>query len=51
MQNYREQIIEVDTEGITEKIILEEVRVGIGIDNILIILEGMIKVMVDLDQV
>ena len=45
------KIIEVDTEGIIEMIILEEVGVGLRIDNIQIILEGMIEAVVGLDQV
>ena len=45
------KIIEVDTEGIIEMIILEEVEVGLGTDNAQIILGGMIKVVVGLDQV
>ena len=44
------RILEVDTEGIIEMIILEEVGVGLGKDNIQIILEGMIKAAVGLDQ-
>ena len=45
------KIIEVDTEGIVEMIILEEVEVGLGIDSTQIILDGMIKAVVGLDQV
>ena len=41
----------MDTEGIKEMIILEEVGVGPGIDNTQIILEGMIKAVAGLDQV
>ena len=44
-------IIEVDTEGIIEMIIMKEVGVGLGIDNIQIIPEGMIVVVVGLDLV
>ena len=45
------KIIEVDTEEITEMIILEDVEVGLGIDNTQIILEGMIKEVVGLDRI
>ena len=45
------KILEVDTEGIMEMLILEEVGVGLGTDNIQLILEGMIEVVVALDQV
>ena len=44
------KIIEVDTEEITEIIIMKEVEVGLGIDNIPII-EGLIEATVGLDQV
>ena len=50
-QNYRGKDIEVDTEEIIEMIIMKEVEVGPGIGSILIMLEGMIEVIVDLDQV
>ena len=40
------KILEVDIEGITEMITLEEVEVGLGTDNIQIILEGMTEVVV-----
>ena len=43
-------IIVVDIEEIIEMIIMKEVKVGLGIDNILII-EGMIEATVGLDQV
>ena len=45
------RILEVDTKEIREIITLEEVEVGLEIDNILIISEGMTEVVVDLDQV
>ena len=46
------KLLEVDIEGIIEMIILEEVGVDLGADNIQIISEGMIKVVVvGLDQV
>ena len=45
------KILEVDTEGIIAMIILEEVGVGLGTDNIQMISVGMIEVVVDLDQV
>ena len=51
MQNYRGQIFKMDTEGITETIILEEVGVGLGTANIQIMSGGMIEVVVGLDQV
>ena len=41
----------MDTEGIIEMITLEEVEVGLGTDSIQIILEGMIELVVGLDQV
>ena len=42
----------MDTEGTIETIILEEAEVGLGIDNIQIISEGMTEVVVvGLDQV
>ena len=41
-----EEIIEI-----IQRIILKEVEVGLGIDNILIIVEGMIEVIVCLDVV
>ena len=44
------KILEVDTEGIIEMIILEEVGVGLETDNIQVILKGMIEVVVGLDQ-
>ena len=45
-------IIEVDIKAIIEMTILEEVEVGLGIDSIQVILEGMIEaVVVDQDQV
>ena len=44
------KIIEVDIEEIIEMIIMKDVEVGLGIDNILII-EGMIETTVGLDQV
>ena len=43
--------MEVDTEEIIEMIILKEVEVGLGIEIILIMLEGMIELIVGLDQV
>ena len=45
------KIIEVATEELIETIILKEVEVGLGKDSILIIFEGMIEVIVGLDQV
>ena len=45
------KIIEVDTEKIIGMIIMKEVGLGLGIDGTLIILEGMIEVIVCLDQV
>ena len=45
------RIIEVDTEKIIEMIIMKEVEVGLGIDTIQIIPEGMIEAIVGLDQV
>ena len=45
------KIIEVDTEVIIEMIIMEKEEVGQGIDSILIIPEGMMEVIVGLDQV
>ena len=45
------KILEVDTEEIIETIILEEVGVGLETDNIQIISEGMIEVVVGLEQV
>ena len=45
------KIIEVDIEEIIKKIIMKEVKVGLGIDNIQIIPKGMIEVIVGLDQV
>ena len=45
------KILEVDTEGIIEMITLEEEEVGLGTDNIQVILEGMTEVVVGLDQV
>ena len=45
------KILKVDTEGIIEIIILEEVGVGLETDNIQVISEGMIEVVVGLDQV
>ena len=45
------KIIEMDMEGNIEIIILEGVEVGLGIDSTQIILEGMIKAIVGLDQV
>ena len=44
------KIIEVDIEEIIEMINMKEVEVGLGIDSILTILEGMIEVIVGLDQ-
>ena len=44
-------ILEVDIEGIIGMITLEEVEVGLGIDNIQVTLEGMTEVEVGLDQV
>ena len=44
------KIIEVDKEEIIKMIIMKEVEIGIGIDNILII-GGMKEVAVGLDQV
>ena len=43
--------IEVDTEENIEMIIMKEVEVDLGIDSIQIIPEGMIEVIVGLDQV
>ena len=52
MQNYRGQNLEVDIEGIIEMTTLEEEEVGLGKDNIQVILEGMTEiVVVGLDQV
>ena len=45
------KIIEVDTEEIIEMIIMKEVEVGLWTGSIPIILEGMIEVIVGLDQV
>ena len=45
------RIIEMDTEEIIEMIIMKEVEVGLGIDSIPIILEGVIEIIVGLDQV
>ena len=45
------KLTEVDTEGIIEMIFVEEVGVGLGIDNTQIISEGMIKAVVGLDHV
>ena len=39
----------MDREGIIEMIILKEVGVGLGTDNIQVILEGMIETVVGLD--
>ena len=44
------RIIEVDTEGIIETLIMKEVGVDLGIDNIQIIPEWMIEVAVGLDH-
>ena len=41
----------MDTEEIIEMIIMKETEVGLGINNIQIIPEGMINVVVGLDQV
>ena len=46
MQNYRGQILEVDIEEILEMTTLEEVEVGLGTDNIQVILEEMTEVVV-----
>ena len=46
-----DQRVEVETEGIIGRILLEEVGVSLGRDNIQVILEGMIEVTVDQDQV
>ena len=46
-----DRIIEADTEEIIEMIIMKEVELGLGTDNIQIILEGMIETTVGLDQV
>ena len=43
--------IEVDTEKNIEMIIMKEAEVGPGIDSIPIISEGMIEVILGLDQV
>ena len=45
------KIIEVDAEEIIEMIIMNEVGVGLGIDNIQIIPEQTIEVVAGLDQV
>ena len=45
------KILEVDTEGMIEMIILEEVGVGLETDNIQIISRGVTEIVVDLDQV
>ena len=45
------KILEVDTKGVIETIILEELGIGLGTDNIQIISEGMIEVVVGLDKV
>ena len=45
------RILEVDTEGIIEMLIMKEVGVGLGIGNIQIIPEQMIEVVVGQDQV
>ena len=45
------KIVEVDTEEIIEMIITKEAEVGLGIDSIQIIPEGMIEVIVGLYQV
>ena len=45
------RIIEVDTDEIIEMIIMKEVEVGLGIDSIMIIIEGMIEATVGLDEV
>ena len=45
------KIIEVDIEEIIEMIIMKEVEVGVGRESIQIIPEGMIEVVVGLDQV
>ena len=44
------KIIEVDIEVVMEMIIVKEVEVALGIDSIPMILEGMIEVIVGLDQ-
>ena len=44
-------ILEVDIEGITEMTTLEEVEVGLGADNIQVILKGMKKAVAGQDQV
>ena len=44
------RIIEVEIEEIIEMIIMKEVEVGLGRDSVLLILEGMIEVIVGLDQ-
>ena len=41
----------MDVEEIIELIIIKEVEVGLGIDNILIMIEGMIKATVGFNQV
>ena len=45
------KILEVDIEGIIEMTTLKEVEIGLGKDNIQVILEGMIEVVVDQNQV
>ena len=45
------RIIKMDTEDIIEMIIMKEVEVGPGKDNIQILTEGMIEVVVGLDHV
>ena len=45
------KILEVDIKVIIEMTTLEEVEVGLGKDNIQVILEGMIEVAVGLDHV
>ena len=51
MQNYRGQNLEVDIEVTIEMKTLEEVEVGLEKDSIQVILEEMIKAVVDQDQV
>ena len=45
------KILEIDTQEIIEMIILKEVGIGLGTDNIQRISEGMLEVVVGLDQV
>ena len=45
------KILDVNTKGVVETIIFKEVEVGLGKDNIQVILEGVTEIIVSLDQV